>query len=153
MRKFALSLALLATPGIAATTVADWQAAPTVPVAADGVTLQDFKWQARPLVIFADSPLDPAFMDQMELLEAAAQDVVDRDILIITDTDPSANSDLRQTFRPKGFALVLIGKDGGVKLRKPFPWDMREISRVIDKMPLRKREIEEDRADRAAAGQ
>jgi len=37
--------------------------------------------------------------------------------------------------------LVLIGKDGGVKLRKPFPWNVREISRVIDKMPMRRQEI------------
>ncbi len=39
--------------------------------------------------------------------------------------------------------LVIMGLDGGVKLRKPFPWDVREISRSIDKMPLRRREIRE----------
>jgi hypothetical protein len=39
--------------------------------------------------------------------------------------------------------LTLIGKDGEVKLRKPFPWDVREISRSIDKMPMRQREIRE----------
>ena len=37
--------------------------------------------------------------------------------------------------------LTVIGKDGGVKLRKPFPWDVRELSRSIDKMPLRQQEI------------
>jgi len=36
---------------------------------------------------------------------------------------------------------VLIGKDGNVKLRKPFAWGMRELSRVIDKMPMRQQEI------------
>jgi len=35
----------------------------------------------------------------------------------------------------------LIGKDGMVKLRKPFAWNMRELSRVIDKMPMRQQEI------------
>ena len=39
--------------------------------------------------------------------------------------------------------MVLIGKDGGVKLRKPSPWSTREISRSIDKMPMRQREIRE----------
>ncbi|MEM9709036.1 MAG: DUF4174 domain-containing protein [Pseudomonadota bacterium] len=37
--------------------------------------------------------------------------------------------------------LTLIGKDGTVKLRKPRAWDVRELSRSIDKMPLRQDEI------------
>lgn len=39
--------------------------------------------------------------------------------------------------------LTLMGKDGNVKLRKPFPWHVREITRSIDKMPMRQREIRE----------
>ena len=61
--------------------------------------------------------------------------------MIIVDTDPSAQTQLRKTLHPKGFAWVLIGKDGVVKLRKPFAWNMRELSRVIDKMPMRQQEI------------
>jgi len=48
---------------------------------------------------------------------------------------------LRTKLRPRGFMLVLIGKDGGVKLRKPLPWDVRELSRTIDTMPMRQREM------------
>ena len=62
-------------------------------------------------------------------------------MVVITDTDPAAKSELRTKLRPRGFMLALIGKDGTVKLRKPFPWDVRELSRTIDKMPLRKQEI------------
>ena len=54
---------------------------------------------------------------------------------------------LREKLRPRGFMLVLIGKDGGVKLRKPFPYNVRELSRNIDKMPMRQREIRERRGD------
>jgi hypothetical protein len=39
--------------------------------------------------------------------------------------------------------MVLIGKDGEVELRKPFPWTVREVSRSIDKMPIRQREMGE----------
>jgi hypothetical protein len=46
--------------------------------------------------------------------------------------------------------LVIIGKDGGVKLRKPLPWDVREISRTIDKMPMRKREKRAERQELSA---
>jgi hypothetical protein len=46
--------------------------------------------------------------------------------------------------------LTLIGKDGGVFQRKPFAWDVREIIRSIDKMPIRKQEIR-DRNEQSGA--
>ena len=105
--------------------------------------LNEFVWEKRPIVVFADSPNDPAFAEQMELLRDRRDDLEERDVVVLTDTDPSARSDLRRKLRPRGFALVLIGKDGGVKLRKPKPWDVRELSRVIDKMPMRIQEIKQ----------
>jgi len=62
-------------------------------------------------------------------------------VVIIVDTDPSGESALRTKLRPRGFMMVLIGKDGQVKLRKPLPWDVRELTRSIDKMPLRRQEM------------
>lgn len=103
--------------------------------------LSDFKWLKRPVVVFADTDQDPRFIEQLELLEARSAALEARDVVILTDTDPEAKSELRQKLRPRGFMLVLIGKDGGVKLRKPFPWDVRELSRTIDKMPLRREEL------------
>ena len=41
--------------------------------------------------------------------------------------------------------LVIIGKDGSVKQRKPLPWNVRELSRSIDKMPLRQQEMRDRR--------
>ncbi|MEM9436965.1 MAG: DUF4174 domain-containing protein [Pseudomonadota bacterium] len=145
----ALALSLAATAATATgnedSVLAQWQAAPEQAFDASAVELDDFKWTARPVIVFADSPLDPAFQTQMEFLEAEIEEVVERDIVIITDTETGAPSELRKMLRPRGFQLVLIGKDGGVKLRKPFPWDMRELSRTIDKMPIRQREISEAR--------
>ena len=115
------------------------------PVFPEEVTdnLSDFVWQKRPIIVFADSAADPSFARQMALLQARREDLAARDVVVLTDTDPEAASALRKKLRPRGFALVLIGKDGGVKLRKPLPWDVREISRVIDKMPMRRQEIRE----------
>lgn len=109
--------------------------------------LSQFVWEKRPIIVFADSPNDPNFGQQMEYLEARVEDLANRDVVVLTDTDPSAESALRQKLRPRGFMLVLVGKDGGVKLRKPFPWDVRELTRTIDKMPIRQREIRERRGN------
>ena len=110
---------------------------------ADMADLSEFLWKKRPVLVFANSPDDPAFVEQLELLRARESELTERDVVVLTDTDPEARSALRLKMRPRGFMLVLVGKDGGIKLRKPFPWDVREISRSIDKMPIRQREIRE----------
>lgn len=128
-----------------------WEMDRTVPLAAHEVSLDDFLWVARPVVVFAQSDRDPAFRRQMDLLSARADELAERDVVIIVDTSPDEPSDIRRKLRPRGFMLTLIGKDGGVKLRKPFPWDVRELSRSIDKMPIRQQEIR-DRFDAARDG-
>ncbi|WP_299045566.1 DUF4174 domain-containing protein [uncultured Tateyamaria sp.] len=120
---------------------------PSIFIAADAADLSEFVWEKRPIVVFADSPNDPNFRQQIDFLEARAEELAERDVVVLTDTDPSVDSALRVKFRPRGFMLVLVGKDGGVKLRKPFPWDVRELTRTIDKMPIRQREIRERRSD------
>lgn len=105
------------------------------------VPLSELLWRARPVVVFADAPQDPRFIEQMERLRARPDALLERDVVVMVDTDPAARSELRKTLRPRGFMLALIGKDGQVKLRKPTPWDVRELTRVIDKMPLRQQEL------------
>lgn len=107
--------------------------------------LSSFLWHKRPVIVFADSPEDPRFQEQMDRLTSETAALLDRDVVVLTDTDPAARSALRKKLRPRGFMLVLLGKDGGVKLRKPHPWSVREISRSIDKFPDRLREVEERR--------
>ena len=104
-------------------------------------TLENFEWTQRPIVIFANSDKDPNFISQMEFLSEDLNTLKERDIIVLVDTEPSHSSSLRKRLRPHGFAFILIGKDGQVKLRKPSPWNIREIARVIDKMPIRQQEI------------
>ncbi|TCL08895.1 uncharacterized protein DUF4174 [Shimia isoporae] len=112
---------------------------------ASEVVLDDFLWLNRPLVVFADTDRDPRFVEQMALIEARAADLAERDVVVIVDTDTDTPSAVRERLRPRGFMLVLIGKDGIPYLRKPFPWDVREISASIDKMPMRQQEIRDRR--------
>lgn len=103
--------------------------------------IKGFEWAQRPIVIFANSDKDPNFISQMEFLSQDIKALKERDIVVLVDTNPSIPSLLRKKLRPHGFAFILIGKDGQVKLRKPSPWNIREIARVIDKMPIRQQEI------------
>ncbi len=137
------SVSLTALAGAQTAVVSDADMAPKDAIE---LNLNDFLWEKRPIVVFADTPKDPAFIGQLDLLHARSDALATRDVVILTDTDPSALSPLREKLRPRGFMLVLIGKDGDVKLRKPFPWSVRELSRAIDKMPVRQQEIRERKA-------
>ena len=110
-------------------------------VSGETADLNEFLWVNRPLIIFADTPADPRFVQQMEYIEARLDDLAERDVIVLTDTNPKGESALRKELRPRGFMLVLIGKDGRKYLRKPFPWKVREITRTIDKLPTRQQEI------------
>lgn len=99
---------------------------------ADSVETGEFLWVKRILVIFANTPADPRYIQQMEYITARLDVLDERDVVVITDTDPAARSELRQRLRPRDFTMVLIGKDDTVYLRKPSPWRVREITRSID---------------------
>ena len=103
--------------------------------------LSSYRWTHRPIVVFANSPEDVNYTRQIKMLESERNQLLVRDVVVLTDTNPSEVSPLRELLRPRGFGLLLIGKDGQVKLRKPFPWSVRELSRAIDKMPMRRQEL------------
>ncbi|MBF9040051.1 DUF4174 domain-containing protein [Rhodobacterales bacterium LSUCC0387] len=105
------------------------------------VSLDDSLWTARPLIVFADTEADPRFAEQMARLEARPAPLLERDVVVIIDTDPDSQSDIRSTLRPRGFAVVILQKDGRVGLRRPSPRDVRELTRAIDNFALRQEEL------------
>ncbi len=114
---------------------------PEGPVDAAAIVLADLLYVNRAVIVFADSPQDPNFIRQMELLARDPTALAERDALWIVDTDPAARSEARRKFRPRGFSLVLVEKDGTAVIRKPLPWEMREITAAIDKFPSRRQEV------------
>ncbi|WP_205518481.1 DUF4174 domain-containing protein [Pseudotabrizicola algicola] len=105
------------------------------------VVFADLLYEFRPVVVFGDSPEDPNFLRQMELLRRDLAALEQRDVVLVTDTDPEARSEWRTRLRPRGFSLVLMDKDLRPVIRKPLPWEVREIVAAIDKFPLRRQEM------------
>ncbi|WP_076446711.1 DUF4174 domain-containing protein [Roseivivax lentus] len=147
MKRLLTTLALVAAlPAFSATSVlaADGAATEDEPgliQSAEGRSLEEFRWLKRPLVVFADNAADPRYVQQMQFITDRMDALEGRDVIVLTDTDPAADGAIRRELRPRGFMLVLIAKDGTRVLRKPFPWDVRELSRSIDKLPARQQEI------------
>ena len=144
MKQFlSLCFALLCTSPVIAqeTSAPDENIQPPRILPGETVELETFLWKNRPLIVFADTPEDPRFIQQMAYITERLDILAERDVIVFTDTDPSARGTLRKKLRPRGFMMVLIGKDGIKYLRKPLPWSAREITRTIDKLPMRQQEI------------
>lgn len=116
-----------------------------LPVHAQEDPLAEHLWTSRPVIIFADSDRDPRFARQMAELEKEPEALAERDVVILTDTDPGASrsdrSALRKKFRPHGFNILLVGKDGEIKMRRPVVVTADDITRMIDRTPLRQQEM------------
>jgi hypothetical protein len=121
------------------------------------VDLSQYQWQQRLLLIFppADFPAYRAFLQQLDQKRAG---VLDRDLLVFrlvnreqsrveeAELSPADAETLRRRFgvRPDELRLVLIGKDGSVKLSAGAV-DLTDIFGLIDSMPMRQREMQEKR--------
>lgn len=94
----------------------------------------------RPLYIFAPTANDTQLAAQRVIIAARAGGFAERDVPI---TEVVGASALRSRFGvPVGtFKVVLVGKDGGVKLISPKPVSAAEIFALIDAMPMRRDEM------------
>ena len=104
--------------------------------------LSDYRWEARPVLIFAPDPEHPDFKDQVAELREARAGLVDRDMVVLVDTDPFSRGRLRSALAVDGFEILLVGKDGSVKLREDRPLTARSLFETIDRMPMRRREMQ-----------
>ncbi|EYD71012.1 DUF4174 domain-containing protein [Limimaricola hongkongensis] len=145
-RPLAALIALFwAAPLVAAQEAPDllsrWVEEPRAAYPVGEAELEDFEFRARPIVVFADGPGDPQFERQVAFLAERIDELTARDVIVLIDTDPDARSPIRRALRPRGFAVILIGKDGRIAQRKPAPFTGRELIHAIDKLPLRQQEI------------
>ena len=129
-----------------------------MPAQAAAAELSDYLWQRRPLLVFAPTENDPRLVETVRRIEASRCDFADRDMvlgLIVTDGASTLDGhvvDAEQAQRlmtqygigANSFSVVLIGKDGGEKLRVNDVPDLQAIYAVIDGMPMRVREMGAD---------
>ena len=118
--------------------------------------LSQFQWKDRLLFLFAPNHSHPLFDVLQKSIATQQADVADRDLVIFeimesgtsrmdtNDLDPQVAQSLRDKFdvSPGQFALVLVGKDGSVKLNRQEQTRLEDIFALIDSMPMRRQEME-----------
>lgn len=108
----------------------------------DTADLNQYRWHNRPVVIFAPSEKDARYQQQIAMLKANPSGLAERDIIVLTDNAPNQSGQLRSQLKPKGFEVVLVGKDGGMKLRETTPISSEALLSTIDQMPMRKAKLD-----------
>ena len=103
--------------------------------------LAALRWQARPVLVFAETREDPRYVAQMAQLSEAGAALRARDMVLFGDAAPERQGALRARFAPEGFLLLLIGKDGGVKLATEEVTPPEALFALVDAMPMRRREM------------
>jgi hypothetical protein len=109
---------------------------------ASAAPLDAYRGKARPVLVFgaADSS---AFRKQIEAFNRASEGLRERDVVIIPVPDRSGQQGLQSACHvaPGDFQVLLIGKDGGVKLRSGEAVAPEEIFGLVDAMPMRRQEM------------
>ncbi len=95
------------------------------------------------LVVIVGEPRDPRAATQHELLARHAAALSNRDVLV-QDITPRAARRARPELgvgAKAAFEVLLVGKDGRVKMRRFRPVPASEIIALIDAMPMRQEEM------------
>jgi len=107
--------------------------------------LEQHRWKNRLILLFASGENDQAVEEQKRLLEAEKSAVDERDLLVFVFNSGDGES-LRERYAvdEEKTTLLLVGKDGGVKLREAAPIEPNLIFALIDTMPMRQSEMRQN---------
>ncbi|UOQ96825.1 DUF4174 domain-containing protein [Hymenobacter sp. 5317J-9] len=110
-------------------------------------TLRESHWKKRVLLLAAPNAQQADFKQQQALLASQQAALAERDFLVLPVLyEQLSAADTQFLTREIGiklpaFAVVLIGKDGGVKERSNRPIQPENLFGTVDKMPMRRQEM------------
>jgi hypothetical protein len=151
----------LISPAIATFAIAQEQQEPRDTPAGEShfrdFDMNRYAWKKRPVLLFSPTSDDKRLRQMKQQVGKLEEGIEDREIVVIElvqDGQSKAEGrvmpdekveHLRKQYEvePGKFAVLLIGKDGGVKARWFEPIDLKQIFGNIDAMPMRQQEIRE----------
>ena len=97
----------------------------------------------RKVLLFAPSLKDQKLLKQQAIFQSDQQGIKERDLKIQSIIFSASQEQLFRKYNASAtsFTFILIGKDGGEKLRRERAIGLDELYSVIDAMPMRKIEM------------
>ena len=119
--------------------------------------LEQYQWQKRLLLVISDHEKNNKFVDQIKELNSDKKGLKERKLLIINvlpnqykigltiGSWHSSNKLYTKYYSNSiSFKVILIGLDGTIKSEKNDLMTNEELFYLIDKMPMRQREIRDN---------
>lgn len=126
----------------------------TAMIRADESPLSPYLWKNRVVVVFVDCHDSPIARRQQQMLSESRGGLIERDMVVVSVVGDRVQVDGRLTDRIEAgdlrhavdassteFGVLLIGKDGGVKLQSDEPVAAERLFALIDTMPMRQQEM------------
>lgn len=119
-------------------------------------SLDDFQWKNRLLIIYTADQKSTQLDEQLAEITQIQNGYDERDLKVIIlknqkveiwNSNQNHQLDIEQIIKElnidedKPYQNLLIGKDGGVKLKSNSPFSNEKLFRTIDAMPMRQREM------------
>lgn len=117
--------------------------------------IESLKWENRVLLVLSDSPLNNLFKNQIQELHKDIKGLNERKLKVFQihkdfyriglelDSKIHKSENLYNNYHKEDSDLevILIGLDGGVKLRQEELLTLESLFATIDEMPMRRREM------------
>ena len=116
-------------------------------------SLSEYQWENRLIIVFTESDTSEEFQNQIEILDEDQNGLKDRKLkvlhavpgkhqTVLPNKSGWQDSNLYEKKESKtDFEVILIGLDGGVKLRQTKPVETKQLFGLIDSMPMRQAEM------------
>lgn len=122
--------------------------------------LRTHLWENRIVLLFSEDSSEEKLQAQLQLFQQNQIDMKDRDLLVYQifpeggklttgkalTVEQALYLRARYKVSDKAFTVILIGKDGGSKLRKESVVAPSELFDLIDQMPMRQSEMRRKRS-------
>ncbi len=106
--------------------------------------LADYLWKQRVLLVSAAAADDPRLAAQRKIFATIRDGAKERDLTLVEAVGGGTRAvALRNKFGivVDAFRVLLVGKDGGEKLRSDTPLGPDQLFPLIDAMPMRRNEM------------
>lgn len=108
------------------------------------ITMNFFQFSdKRKVLLFSTDKNNSLLTQQQKILYKDPQGMQERDIVTETYILDEKNRNIFKKYKAldQPFLFILIGKDGGEKLRSSTPVDNQKLFGLIDQMPMRQGEM------------
>lgn len=109
--------------------------------------LDDFQWKYRILILADTDVKQKELKTAYNLLKTKKKEWKERNLIVLFLNDERLFNTKQETVGhnlnlPKNYrGYLLIGKDGGIKMREAYPLEPKKIFDRIDAMPMRRAEM------------